>query len=190
MPTGPNITELLHASQSGDEQALELLMQAVYPALRSLAAQELRKERAGHTLQPTALVNEVFLKLFHGSKVEWENRGHFFRLAARQMRNILTSYARKRLSAKRGGGLERTPLFEDVAIDPVSVEEMVAMDAALERLGALDARVAEVVELRVFAGLSEEETAMVMEVSETTVAREWRFGRTWLFDQLRPSARQ
>ena len=162
-------------------------MNAVYPALKGLAARELRLERPDHTLQPTALVHETFLKLFQGHPVEWQDRAHFFRVAARQMRRILISYARERMSAKRGGGLERVPLFAEAGADPVSVEEIVAIDAELDRLEELDARVSEVVELRVFAGLSEDEIGEVLGISSRSVARDWKFGRTWLFDRLRPS---
>jgi RNA polymerase sigma factor (TIGR02999 family) len=187
MVPAPDITTLLRASQSGDAAALEQLMDAVYPALKSLAARELRGERPDHTLQPTALVHEAYLKLFEGRPVEWQDRLHFFRVAARQMRRILISHARERMSLKRGGLLERTPLFEDAASDPVSVEEMVMLDEELERLGELDARVAEVVELRVFAGLTEEEIGEVLGISGRSVARDWKFGRAWLFDRLRPA---
>jgi RNA polymerase sigma factor (TIGR02999 family) len=142
------------------------------------------RERAGHTLQATALVNEVFVRLIDGERVEWRNRAHFFALAARLMRRILVDSARARRYQKRGGGAAPVPLDESLVVAPERSREIVALDDALEALAAIDARKSQVVELRYFGGLSVEETAEALHVSRDTVLRDWRLARGWLLREL------
>jgi RNA polymerase sigma factor (TIGR02999 family) len=141
-------------------------------------------ERAGHTLQATALVNEVFVRLIDGERVEWRNRAHFFALAARLMRRILVDSARAHRYQKRGGGTATLPLDEALVVTPERSREIVALDDALEALAAIDARKSQVVELRYFGGLSVEETAEALRVSRDTVLRDWRLARGWLLREL------
>jgi RNA polymerase sigma-70 factor, ECF subfamily len=174
------VTQLLARAGRGDSAATNELFPLVYDELRSVAAAFLARERVGHTLQPTALVNEAYLRLVGPSEVSWESRAHFFGAAARAIRRILTDHARARGREKRGGGASRIPL-EDAQL---SVEfeslDMVALDDALNRLAQLEPRMAKVVELRFFAGLTEEETAQATGVSVSSVTRDWRFARSWL----------
>jgi RNA polymerase sigma-70 factor, ECF subfamily len=183
-PSRGYVTQLLVRARRGDSGATDELFPLVYDELRSVAAAFLQRERAGHTLQPTALVNEVYLRLVGPSEVEWENRGHFFGAAARAIRRILTDHARSRGREKRGGGMGRVPLDEaNPAID-VDMLDMVALDEALTKLASMDEQIAKVVELRFFAGLTEEETARALGVSSSTVTRDWRFARVWLKREL------
>lgn len=179
------VTILLHDWQRGDPRAGADLASAVYDELRRLAAARLRMERRDHTLQATALVNEAWLKLVD-QRTDWQNRRHFFALAAQAMRRILVDHARRRHTAKRGRDESTVPIDDvlDLLPSPLPDERLLAVDEALTRLAALDPRQAQVVELRFFAGLSVEDTAQVLEVSPTTVKREWASARVWLFDAI------
>ena len=185
MSSPHEVTRLLREWANGAESALEALTPIVYGELRRLAASHLRGEAAGHTLQPTALVHEAFLRLV-GNAPECQNRSQFYGVAAHLMRQILIDHARSRQALKRGGRFERVSLNEEQLLfsgdqDP----DLAALDEALDRLGALDSRKARVVELRFFGGLSVEESAEVLHVSEVTVRRDWNFAKTWLLRELR-----
>ena len=177
-------TALLQAWARGDRGAVDQLMPLVQHELRKLARRHMGRERAGHTLQATALVNEVFVRLIDGERVEWRNRAHFFALAARLMRRILVDSARAHRYQKRGGGAATVPLDESLVVTPERSREIVALDDALEALAAIDARKSQVVELRYFGGLSVEETAEALHVSRDTVLRDWRLARGWLLREL------
>lgn len=179
-----NVTELLASLRRGDTESEEQLMQAVYPELRRLAAQYLRRERAGHTLQPTALVNEAWLRMGGQLGPDCRDRTHFFAMAASIMRHILVDHARRRQSRKRGAGAARVDLDDAVAFTTARPEEVIAIDEALERLAKLDARQARIVEMRFFSGLSVEETAQALELSTKTVKRDWAMARAWLHREL------
>jgi RNA polymerase sigma factor (TIGR02999 family) len=173
-----DITALLKDWSGGDRAALEKLMPAVYEELRRLAAAHLRSERPDHTLQPTALVHEAYLRLADQRSVEWANRAHFFSIAARIMRRILVDHARRRRALKRDGAALRLTLAEAPSED--RGPELLALDSALTSLESLDPRQAKIVELRFFGGLSVEETAEAAGISTATVKREWRTARAWL----------
>jgi RNA polymerase sigma factor (TIGR02999 family) len=182
-PSPEDITELLLAWTEGKQGALEQLTPRVYGELRRLAHHYMAGERTGHTLQSTALVNEAYLRLVESSRVRWQNRAHFFAISAQLMRRILVDFARSRGYAKRGGKAPRVSL--DAA--PIAVEEcaeIAALDDALRALAAIDERKSKVVELRFFGGLSVQETAEVLGVSEETVARDWRMSKVWLRREL------
>ena len=178
-----DVTELLLASQEGSPDALQRLLPVVYDELRKLAAAYLRSERSDHTLQTTALVHEAYLKLVDQRRTTWQNRAHFFGIAAQAMRRILVDHARRRGAVKRAGGRAVT-LDEQVAGETTDVETVLAVDQALDRLAALDPRQARVVELRYFAGMSIEETAAALEISAPTVKREWTLAKAWLQREL------
>lgn len=179
-----DVTGLLRRWSDGDKEALQELMPVVYGELRKLAGQYLSIERKDHTLQPTALVHEAFLRLVGQKDVVWQNRSHFFGIAAQMMRRILVDHARRRMAAKRDAGL-RIELAQPGADDPSDREpELLALDEALTRLEALDARQARIVELRFFGGLTVEETAEIAGISTATVKREWRTARAWLRREL------
>ena len=183
MADEPHVTGLLLAWQQGDARAADELVPLVYAHLRSIAANRLHAERDGHTLQPTALVHEAWLRLMRQHGITWQNRSQFYAIAAQIMRRILVDHARRRLASKRGGGavmLDVDELAEALA-SPMPDDRLVALNAALEQLSALDERQARVVELRFFGGLSVEETADVLTLSPTTVKREWATARAWLF---------
>lgn len=182
------ITTLLKRLRDGDVEAESHLFGAVYDELRRMAARYMRREREGHTLQTTALVNEAYLKLVHRREASFQNRAHFFAVAAQVMRRILVDHARNRLAGKRGGGLEPLALDEALVFSEEKSAQVVALDEALDRLGQQDERTGRVIELRFFGGLSVEETATVLQVSPRTVKREWNFGRAWLRAEL--SSRQ
>jgi RNA polymerase sigma factor (TIGR02999 family) len=175
------LTRILKDVSAGNPAARGELMEAVYQELRRLAQSQMRRERNGHTLQPTALVNEAYLRLLEGSS-NWENRRHFFGAAAESMRRILIDHSRKRGAEKRGGGIA------NVTLDGLEVEgsrldlDILALDEALTALEAYNERLARIVELRYFTGLTIEETASVMDLSPATVKRDWTYGRAWLFD--------
>jgi RNA polymerase sigma factor (TIGR02999 family) len=175
-----DVTGLLIAVRDGDREAGDRLMQAVYEDLRKKAAAFLRRERAGHTLQPTALVHETYLRLVDQKRVVWQNRAHFLGVAAGMMRRILIDHARGHKAVKRGGGGTRVTLGEALAATGPRDFDLLALDEALQELEALDARQSRVVELRAFGGLSVEETAEVMDLSPATVKRYWSFARAWL----------
>ena len=179
-PSAAEITGILFRWSQGDEHALDSLTPLVYRDLRRLAAHLLRDERSGHTLQPTALVNEAYLKLAGQAKVQWQNRTHFFAVAARAMRQILVDHARGHLRAKRGAGVTVLPLEEGLLFEPERSADLLALDEALNRLAALDARKTRVVELRFFGGLDNEEIAKVLEISPNTVMRDWNMAKAWL----------
>ena len=185
MAEGADVTQILHRWQSGDEAALDELLSAVYPELRRVAARQLRAERSGHSLQPTAVAHDVYLRLIDQRRVTWQNRSHFLAIAARLTRRVLVDHARKRAAWKRGLGVRPLSIEEvDVAARGPDAD-LVALDAALQRLARLEPREARVVELRFFGGLSIEDTASVLGVSIATVKRDWSSARLWLFDQLR-----
>ena len=178
-PPKQEVTALLQRWSGGDREALEQLMPLVYEKLRQLASVRLRGERSGHTLQPTALVHEAYLRLVGQKRVAWQNRSHFYGIAAQMMRRILVDHARKRGAAKREGGVHLMVTIEEVAAPDRDVE-LLALDKALTDLGRLDPRQARIVELRFFGGLTVEETAEVAGVSTATVKREWRTARAFL----------
>jgi RNA polymerase sigma factor (TIGR02999 family) len=179
-PDPDDVTSVLMEWGAGQDRALEKLVPLVYRELRSLAASQLRGERPAHTLQPTALVNEVFLRLLDGREVVWQNRTHFFALAARMMRHILVDHARARLAEKRGGGASLFPLEGPFDPSPMSDLALVALDDALATLKRMDPRQCRIVELRYFAGLTLEETAESLGISVATVKRDWTMARAWL----------
>jgi RNA polymerase sigma factor (TIGR02999 family) len=178
------ITELLLAWNQGDPHACERLMPHVYDELRRLARGYLRRERANHTLQPTALVNEAYLRLVNQTRVNWQNRAHFFGIAARLMRQILVNHAEAHRAAKRGGPAERHSLGEVEQIAGEPDLDLGALDEALKKLERLDAPQARIVEMRYFAGLTVEEVAEAMSLSPATVKREWNLARAWLRREL------
>jgi len=180
----PQITQLLLAWGKGDQAALEELMPLVYDELRKVAARFLRRQRPGHTLQTTALVNEAYLRLIDSNRVQWQNRAHFFAVSATLMRRILVDFARERQNLKRGGAAELVPLDEALVVAPERGADLLALDEALNRLAALNPRQAQVVELRYFGGLSEEEAAEALKVSLRTVQRDWNLARLWLYREL------
>ena len=185
---GDEITQLfrqMSAAPGGQQALLERLLPLVYRELRRQAAGYLRKERAGHTLQPTALVHEAYLRLIDQRDVRWENRAHFFGIAAQAMRRILVDHARGRRRVKRGGADQRVTLTEGALVVEQRSVDVLDLDAALERLAALDPRQARVVELRYFGGLSVEETAEVLDISPATVKREWSMAKAWLSAELK-----
>lgn len=189
--TGSDVTELLHAWKGGDDGALERLIPTIYHELRAIAARQLQGERESHTLQPTALVNEAFLKLQGLNSIRWHDRTHFFAFASRVMRRVLVDHARGRLAAKRGAEALHVELTEgwDGAVEPVlSPAELIDLDRALDRLTQEEPRLTRLVEVRFFGGLTVEETAEVLECSPRTVKRDWAFARAWLLSQLSPSS--
>ncbi len=179
------ITGMLHEWSDGNRDALDKLLPFIYDELHRQAANYLRRERADHTLQTTALINEAYLKLIDQRDVNWENRTHFFAIAAQAMRRILVDYAKAKHRAKRGGGDIPITLDEAalVSTDEKSID-LIALDEALNRLAAKDQQQARVVELRYFSGLNLEETAKVLEVSRTTAARDWAMAKAWLHREL------
>ena len=184
------LTAMLGAVRSGAPDARTRLIEAVYPELKRLARSQLRRERGGHTLQPTALVNEAFVKLFGTARINWQNRAQFFAIAANQMRRILIDYARQARAGKRGGGDVKVTLSAAEGLGHNRQEDVLAIDEALTKLEALNARASKVVELRFFGGLDENEAAEVLGISPATLRRDWRFARAWLFSQLSTSASQ
>jgi RNA polymerase sigma-70 factor, ECF subfamily len=183
-PTPHELTKLLLAWSDGDKEALDRLIPLVYDELHRLAKNYMRKERAGHTLQTTALIHEAYLLLIDADKVQWQNRAHFFGVAARLMRQILVAAARERGYQKRGGGAEMVSLDEAMLIDEGQNEDLVALDEALAALAQFDARKARVVEMRFFGGLSEDEISVALDVSVETVRRDWRLAKAWLRRKL------
>ncbi|HTI36783.1 MAG TPA: sigma-70 family RNA polymerase sigma factor [Vicinamibacterales bacterium] len=175
-----DITRLLVDWSSGDEAALTRLLPLVYDELRRLARSHMRHERPDHLLQTTALVHEAYLRLVDQKNVRWQTRAHFFAVAAQVMRHILVDYARGRGREKRGGGHSNVSLHDAAAISTERVEELLAVDAALDNLATLDPRKGRVFELRYFGGMSVDEAADVLNVSPATVARDWRMAKAWL----------
>ncbi len=178
------VTQLLVDWSHGDQSALDQLMPLVYDELRRLAHRHMGRERAQHTLQTTALVNEAYLRLVEQKHVHWENRAHFFAIAAQFMRRILIDYARKRGYAKRGGGALHVPLDEAAVLTEERAADLIALDEALNRLAELDPQQCRVVEVRFFGGLTVEETAAVLGLSVDKVKREWSTAKAWLAKQM------
>jgi RNA polymerase sigma-70 factor, ECF subfamily len=185
MPDSAQITAWLALWRNGDEQARERLFETVHIQLRQIAANLLQRERANHTLEPNALVNELCVRLLGGQVVSYQDRAHFFAIAAQTMRRILIDHARARVAEKRGGGRQRVSLSGVDGWTPVRRDEdILALDQALSKLATVDPRAAQVVELRFFAGLQEDEAAMALDVSEITVKRDWKAARAWLISHL------
>lgn len=180
-----SITQLLVAWGQGDRAALEQMIPLVYQELRQRAEHYLRHERPGHLLQPTALVNEAYLRLIDCDNIQWQNRAQFFAVAAQLMRRILVDFARERDYAKRGGGLRQVPLAEAAIAPHEKNTDLVALDDALNTLAELDPRQSRVVELRFFGGLKLEEIAEVLKVSVGTVRRDWSLAQAWLYNELK-----
>lgn len=190
MACGPEaLTSLLVRWRAGDEQARDRIVEATYEELRRMAGRQMRQERRDHTLDPSALVNELYLRLCASESVDWQNRAHFFAVAAQQLRRILVNHARDRHAQKRGGSCIKLSLSHANAIAGERQEDLLEVDEALQRLEVLDARAGRVVELRFFGGLSERETADVLGISIATLKRDWNFARVWLLRELRSSLR-
>jgi RNA polymerase sigma factor (TIGR02999 family) len=183
------VTELLRAWADGDDGALERLTPLVEAELRRLARGYMRRERPGHTLQTSALVNEAFLRLTDARHVRWQDRAHFLGISARLMRRVLVDHARSKGYQKRGGGARKVTLDEGLVAAAEPALDVVALDRALEALAAVDARKGRVIELRFFGGLSVEETAAVLQVSPDTVKRDWRLAKLWLLRELEGEGR-
>ena len=182
------VTQLLQKWSGGDEKARDQLMPVVYKELQRLAHYHLRREGGGHTLQTTAVVHEVYLRLCGQHELRWEDRAHFFAVAARMMRRILVDYARRQGAEKRGGSAKRTPLEDALAIPAQGGVDLVALNDAMEHLHALDARKCQVVEMRFFVGLSAKEIAAVLGTTEATVRRDWTIAKAWLYRYLQGKA--
>jgi RNA polymerase sigma-70 factor, ECF subfamily len=182
------VTTLLGELRRGNDRARDELVTLVYPELRRIAVRYLRQERPGHTLRATGLVHEVYLRLVGTEQENWQNRAHFFAAVAREMRHLLVDYARARNAKKRSDGNVRISLADVHAIIDAREEDLMALDEALSRLERIDARVSQVVELRFFTGLSEREAAEALNITMSTLKRDWNFAKAWLFDQLRSSA--
>jgi len=178
------VTQLLINWSNGDKAALEKLAPLVHSELRRLARRYLGRENPGHTLQTSALINEAYIRLIDQKSVQWQNRAHFFAVAAQVMRHILVDHARAHLYAKRGGGARKVELDEAEAITGQRAAELVALDDALSTLATLDLRKSQIIELRFFGGLTIEETAEAMNISPKTVTREWRSAKAWLHQQM------
>ncbi len=182
--TDLSVTQLLQAAQSGDESSREVLIALIYDELHQMARQHLRNERSNHTLQPTALVHEAYLRIFNGEPMEIVNRRHFFGIAAVQMRRILIDHARRKAALKRSAEQNHLTLNDLTSRRELSPEELLTLDEALTRLKEIHPRPAAIVELRYFLGLTETETAEVVDVSLSTMKREWGFARAWLLREL------
>ena len=183
-PSPHEVTQLLKAWSGGDQEALEKLTPLVYAELRRAAHRYMAQERPGHTLQTTALVNEVYLRLVDVRRVSWQDRAHFLAVCARLMRRVLTDFARSRGYLKRGGDSPRVALDEALLVSREPAADLIALDDGLKALAAFDPRKSQVVELRFFGGLSVEETAEVLKVSSETVKRDWRLARVWLLEEM------
>jgi RNA polymerase sigma factor (TIGR02999 family) len=181
----PNVTDLLRALSQGRRDALDRLLPLVYDQLRRIAHGQMRGEHTGHTLSTTALVHEAYLRLVKIEHVQWQDRAHFFAVAARLMRRVLIDYARARLREKRGGEALRVPLDEALDLGVGRADDLMVLEEALTRLEALNERQCRVVECRCFAGMSVEETAVALSISPATVKRDWALSRAWLNRELR-----
>ncbi|MBI4854430.1 MAG: sigma-70 family RNA polymerase sigma factor [Acidobacteria bacterium] len=180
-----DVTELLNKWTTGDTEAHSKLLNLVYQELHSRAANYLRYERRDHTLQPTALVNEIYLKLINQKDISWQNRAQFYGVAAQMMRRVLVDHARSRTADKRGGDMIKVSIDEVVNLSDQQGVDLIVLDDALSRLAQLDARQSQIVELRFFAGLSVEETAKALDIAAITVMREWRIAKMWLYNELK-----
>ncbi len=179
-----NLTLLLEGYSRGDKVALEKIIPIVYRELHRISSSYLRKEYKNITLQTTELVHEAYLKLFGDQNLNWQNRAHFFAIAANSMRQILVDYARKKIAQKRGGDFTRVSLFEGIILLDGSDEKIIELDKALSKLSEFDQRLSKIVELRFFSGLTIEETANVLNVSDSTIKREWNIAKAWLFREI------
>ncbi len=179
-----HVTDLLLKWSNGDKAALDELMPLIHGELRRLAHRYMSRERDGHTLQTTALVNEAYLRLVNRQRMQWQNRAHFFAIAAQSMRSILVDHARSQASAKRGGGAGKIEFDEALIVSQQRAAEVVAVDEALHRLAEIDPLQSRLVELRFFGGLTIDETAKVLELSPATIKREWATAKAWLFHEL------
>jgi len=179
------VTQLLIQLTEGNRTVLDELLPLIYSELRSLAANYLRRERSGHTLQPTALVHEAYMRMVDQTRVQWQNRAHFFGVAAQMMRRILVDHARANAAEKRGGEMQKIALDENIDVSGETDRNLVALDDALNRLAELDPQKSKIVELRFFGGLSAEETAEALGVSVPTVKRQWRMAKAWLYGQVK-----
>ena len=188
MPEPAPVTELLRAWSAGNEGALAELLPLVEAELRRLAKAYMARERRGHTLQVTALVNEAFMRLIDTRNVRWQDRAHFLGISARLMRRVLIDHARARGMKKRGAGAYQIPLEEDMGVSPAPDVDLIALDAALHALAAIDERKCQVIEMRFFGGMTVEETAEALQVSTDTVKRDWRMAKLWLLKELDGSA--
>jgi RNA polymerase sigma factor (TIGR02999 family) len=186
----PDVTLLLRAWAKGSRPALEELTPLVYAELRRLAGSYLRHEQEGHTLQPTALVHEAYLRMVDASVPDWQSRAHFYGVAARVMRQILVDHAREQNAVKRGADFRHISLNEELAVCPEQEPDLVALDEALQHLATYGPRQAQVVELRFFGGLTEEEAAEVLHISAVTVRRDWQFAKNWLVRELKRTDEQ
>jgi RNA polymerase sigma factor (TIGR02999 family) len=184
LPNQHEITELLEQWSDGNQTALDKLYPLVYEELRRLARSYMKREPKGHTLQTTALINEAYVRIVDQKSVHWQNRSHFFAISAQIMRRILVDHARRYLHAKRGGGARRVSLDEAMIVAAERSEEVLMLDEALSNLARMDPRRCQVVELRYFAGLNNQEIASVLHISENTVMRDWNLARAWLYQQL------
>lgn len=179
-----NVTQLLHAWGKGDKGALDKLLPIVYEELHRLAAGYMRKESPGNTLQTSALVNEAYIKLVDQKNVRWQNRAHFFGIAAQLMRRILLDYARRRARMKRGGGAQRLSLTDAAIVTTDTAEAFLSLNDALKRLGEIDPKKCRIVEMKIFCGLNMNEIAEVEKVSPSTIEREWRKAKAWLHREI------
>jgi RNA polymerase sigma-70 factor (ECF subfamily) len=184
MPEATPVTQLLRAWSGGSETALSELLPLVDAELRRLARAYMAREREGHTLQVTALVNEAFMRLIDTRNVRWQDRAHFLGISARLMRRVLIDHARARGMKKRGAGAYMIPLAEDMAVSPAPDVDLIALDTALDALAAIDDRKSRVIEMRFFGGMTVEETAEALHVSTDTVKRDWKLAKMWLLKQL------
>ena len=178
------VTQLLHELRDGNEQAENLLIPIVFNQLRKIASALMRRENAPHTLQPTALVNEAYIKLTGMQEVDWQGRTHFFKVSAMLMRRVLIDHARKKNAEKRGLGLDAVTFDEALLAQPKLHIDLLGLDEALTRLAHISKRNADVVEMRFFAGMTEDEIAVALGISVRTVKRDWEFARAWLYDEL------
>ena len=186
-PETTETTRLLRAWASGDQAALARLMPRVYRELRRIAGHHMQNEQTGRTIQTTALVHEAYLKLIDVDNVDWEHRAHFYAVSSQIMRRILLDRARRRMATKRGGKVAKVRLDENPDVSGARAGELIALDAALDALAQIDPRKAQVIEMRFFGGLSVEETATILKVSQDTVQRDWLLARSWLLAELKES---
>jgi RNA polymerase sigma-70 factor, ECF subfamily len=183
-PSTKSVTQLLIDWRNGDPEAVDKLMPLVYDELHRLAARYMRRERSDHTLQPTALIHEAYLRLVDQRNVQWQNRAHFFAIAAQLMRRIVINHARDRAAGKRGGVARKVPLDEAIDLSGERAADLIALDDALTGLATIDPQQSRIVELRFFGGLNVEETAEILAVSPATVKREWRIAKAWLRKEI------
>lgn len=184
MSTNEDITQLLKQASEGEQRAVDVLLPVVYDELRRIAERSLRRERVDHTLQTTALVHEAYLKLIDQREVQWQNRAHFFAIAAQAMRRILVNHAKGVNRVKRGGDRSRVALDDAAAVTPDRDIDLVALDEAMHRLSEFDPRKSRLVELRFFGGMSIEEVAEVLQIAPATVKRDWNFAKAWLLREV------